>query len=194
LDDRAGDEDRLWRWVLVQGAPEGSRYGDLPCRDREGSGRPRELAGVVVRMLRWSYLADQYIQAPTGGEMTTNPIAVHGVTYQHPLALDAGCYNPWNGDAWINYPLKGQYETFTATVGIGDTADSATVASFAVLTDGKQVAGSNLVYGQAVKLSLPLAGVKRLQLRINVPDPTGAAGCSAFFPKVVFGDAQGLGP
>ncbi len=56
-----------------------------------------------------------------------------------------------------------------------DTADSATVASFAVFADGRQ-------------------RVKRLQLRINVPDPTGAAGCSAFFPKVVFGDAQWLGP
>jgi hypothetical protein len=32
-----------------------------------------------------------------------------------------------------------------------------------------------------------------LLLRINVPDPTGAAGCSAFFPKVVFGEAQWLG-
>jgi hypothetical protein len=149
---------------------------------------------VVVRMLRWSYLADQYIQSPSGGELTTDPIAIHGVTYQHPVSLDAGCYNPWNGDAWINYPLKGQYETLTATVGIGDTADSATVASFTVFADGKQVAGSNLVYGQAMKLNIPLEGVKRLQLRINVPDPTGAAGCSAFFPKVVFGDAQWLGP
>ena len=149
---------------------------------------------VVVRMLRWSYLADQYIQSPSGGELTTDPIAIHGVTYQHPVSLDAGCYNPWNGDAWINYPLKGQFETLTATVGIGDTADSATVASFTVFADGKQVAGSNLVYGQAIKLNVPLDGVKRLQLRINVPDPTGAAGCSAFFPKVVFGDAQWLGP
>ncbi len=149
---------------------------------------------LAVRMLRWSYLADQYIQSPSSGELTTDPIAIHGVTYQHPVSLDAGCYNQWSGDAWINYPLKGKFESLTATVGIGDTADSATVASFAVVADGKQVAGSNLVYGQAIKLNVPLDGVKRLQLRINVPDPTGAAGCSAFFPKVVFGDAQWLGP
>jgi hypothetical protein len=160
----------------------------------KGSAAAGSSPTVVVRMLRWSYLADQYIQSPSGGELTTDPIAIHGVTYQHPVSLDAGCYNPWNGDAWINYPLKGQYETLTATVGIGDTADSATVASFTVFADGKQVAGSNLVYGQAIKLNVPLDGVKRLQLRINVPDPTGAAGCGAFYPKVVFGDAQWLGP
>jgi NPCBM/NEW2 domain len=147
-----------------------------------------------LRVLHWSYLSDQYIQAPSGGELYTDPIVVHKQTFDHPVSLDAGCYNPWNGDAWINYPLKGQYETFTATVGIADDADPNTVASFKVYGDGQILASSDLVYGQTVKVNVSLAGLKRLQLRMNVPDPTGAAGCSVFFPKVVYGDAQWLGP
>ena len=31
-------------------------------------------------------------------------------------------------------------------------------------------------------------------LSINVPDPNNAAGCSTYFPHVVFADAQLLGP
>jgi hypothetical protein len=149
---------------------------------------------MVVRVLHWSYLGDQYIQSPSGGELHTDPIIVHKQTYEHPVTLDAGCYNPWSGDAWINYPLKGQYETFTATVGIADDADSNTVASFKVYGDGQILASSDLVYGQVVKVNVSLTDLKHLQLRINVPDPTGAAGCSVFFPKVVYGDAQWLGP
>jgi hypothetical protein len=44
-----------------------------------------------------------------------------------------------------------------------------------------------------MKLNISLAGVSKLKLMANFPDPTGAAGCASFFPRMVFGDAQLLG-
>ncbi len=149
---------------------------------------------VVVRMLRWSYLADQYIQSPSGGELTTNPIAIHGVTYQHPVAARRRLLQPVERRCLDQLPAQGPVRDADRHGRDRRHGRLRDVASFTVFADGKQVAGSNLVYGQAIKLNIPLDGVKRLQLRINVPDPTGAAGCSAFYPKVVFGDAQWLGP
>jgi hypothetical protein len=39
-----------------------------------------------------------------------------------------------------------------------------------------------------------VADMYRLRLRIHVPDPTGAAGCSSNFTQVVFGNPEILGP
>jgi hypothetical protein len=50
------------------------------------------------------------------------------------------------------------------------------------------------VHGAATKIKVSADGEYRLRLSINVPDPNNAAGCSTYFPHVVFGDAQLLGP
>jgi len=39
-----------------------------------------------------------------------------------------------------------------------------------------------------------VAGEYRLRVWINVPDPYHTGGCSSTFTKVVFGDAELLGP
>jgi hypothetical protein len=148
---------------------------------------------LPVQVLHWTYLSDIYAH-PGGGDMTTDPMTSKGVTYQHDVALDAGCYNAWSGSAWVDYPLGHAYQTFTATVGLDDQAPSGTTATYAVTGDSKQLAAGSLVPGQVVKLDLSLSGVGKLRLSMNVPDPTGAAGCGVYFPHVVFGNAQFLGP
>ncbi len=150
-------------------------------------------ASVPVEVLEWTYLASIY-ERPGAGELNTDPIVSDGVTYQNPVALDAGCYNAWGGDAWVDYDLGRRYQSFTATVGLPDSARAGSTASFTVLGDGKTLATGNLVPGSSTKLTLSLSGISKLRLFSNVPDPTGAAGCSSYFLQVVFGDAQVLGP
>ena len=58
----------------------------------------------------------------------------------------------------------------------------------------ESVAAGSLVTGAATKLRVSVSGEYRLRLRINVPDPNNAAGCSTTYTKVVFGDAELLGP
>ncbi|HUY72533.1 MAG TPA: NPCBM/NEW2 domain-containing protein [Gaiellaceae bacterium] len=136
----------------------------------------------------------EHLRATAAGELSTDPIVSNGVTHNHPVALDAGCYNAWGGDAWVDYVLGTRYELFTATVGLPDSARAGSTASFRVLGDGKTLASGNLVPGSSTKIKLSLSGISRLRLFSNVPGPTGAAGCGNYFLQVVFGDAQVLGP
>ena len=149
---------------------------------------------IPVEVFKWTYLGDIYVR-PSAGEYFTDPIAAAGVTYQHPVSLDAGCYNAWGGSAWIDYKLGGQFQTFTATVALGDLySNSGSTGSYAVIGDGKTLSSGPLLPGKSTKIEVSVTGVKKFRLLSNIPDPTGAAGCSAAYTQVVFGDAQLLGP
>jgi hypothetical protein len=156
-------------------------------------------ATVPVRVLHWQYLTSieqfAYI-TPISGNLTTTAITSGGVRYEHPIALDSGCYNQWAGSAWIDYLLERQYKAFSATVGLDDASPDGQTATFTVIAgDGKKLASGELVHGAAAtKIKVSVDGEYRLRLWINVPDPNNAAGCSTYFPHVVFGDAQLLGP
>ena len=116
-------------------------------------------------------------------------------TYRAITSLDPGCYNQWGGSAWIDYLLERQYKQFSATVGLDDASPSGQTATFSVIGgDGKKLASGSLVHGAATKVKVSVDGEYRLRLSINVPDPNNAAGCSTYFPHVVFADAQLLGP
>jgi hypothetical protein len=52
---------------------------------------------------------------PFAGDLITDPNSAHE-SVDHVIAMDAGCYNAWNGDAWADYILNKRYEQFTATV------------------------------------------------------------------------------
>jgi len=152
---------------------------------------------VPVRVLHWAYIdtidAFGYV-VPLSGDLTTGPIDSGGVHYDHDVSLDAGCYNQWNGSAWIDYILQGQYELFTATIGLDDAAPAGSTATYSIIGGGRKLASGSLVSGSSTKLRIPLAGLYRVRLEINVPDPTHAAGCSSSFTHVVFGNAELLGP
>lgn len=149
---------------------------------------------IPVQVFEWSYLADVYAH-PAAGDLDTDPLVSNRVQYEHPVALDAGCYNAWGGSAWVDYSLGRRYQTFTATVGLGDaTSDTGSTGSYTVIGDGKTLSTGQLAPGAATKVSVSLVGVAKLRLMSNIPDPTGAAGCSASYTQVVFGDAQILGP
>jgi NPCBM/NEW2 domain len=166
----------IYRVVAAKG---GSYSGDSPA--------------VVVNVFRWSYLSDLYAR-PFAGDLITEPNTSHGVEYDHAVTMDAGCYNAWNGDAWVDYILDRKYELFTATVGLDDAAPTGATASYSVFGGGKILASGSLTNGTTDKIRVPLDGMYRVRLRINVPDPTGAAGCGTNLTQVVFGDAQVLGP
>ena len=153
---------------------------------------------VPVRVLHWVYVGSVpgfAYAPPISGEVTLDPIKSAGVNYQHPVSMDAGCYNQWGGDAWVDYDLARQYELFTATVGLDDAAPAGSTATYNLIGgDGRKLASGSLVMGSATKIHVSVAGEYRLRLRVNVPDPYNAAGCSTTYTKVVFGDAELLGP
>jgi NPCBM/NEW2 domain len=154
---------------------------------------------VAVRVFRWRYLSDieqfQYIN-PIVGDLSLEPITAGGAHYAHPVTMDAGCYNGYDGSAWVDFPLERRYELFTATMGLGGYATTGSTATYDLVGgDGKKLASGSLAYGGAPqKVKVSVEGEYRLRLVINVPDPTHAAGCSTSFTQVVFGDAQLLGP
>ena len=163
-----------------------------------GTGFVGSSANVPVRVLRWQYVTSietfAYI-TPLSGNLTTTAITADGVRWEHPVALDPGCYNQWGGSAWIDYLLERQYKQFSATVGLDDASPANETATFSIVGgDGKKLASGSLVHGSATKVRVSVDGEYRLRLWINVPDPNNAAGCSTYFPHVVFGDAQLLGP
>ena len=157
-----------------------------------------ESARVPVRVLHWVYVSGVPVFAdapPISGEVTFDPIQSAGVRYRHAVSMDAGCYNQWGGDAWVDYDLERQYELFTATVGIDDSAPAGSTATYNVIGgDGRKLASGSLVSGSSTKIHVSVAGEYRLRLRVNVPDPYNAAGCSTTYTKDVFGDAELLGP
>jgi hypothetical protein len=158
-----------------------------------GATVPAVSANVPVRVLHWTYLSAIYAR-PVAGDLTTDPIVSNGVAYANPVVLDAGCYNAWNGDSWVFYSLGRKYERLTATLGLDDLSQVGSSATYTVIGDGKTLATGALAPGATAKLDVSLSGVARMRLLINVPDPTGAAGCGNHFTQVVFGNATVLGP
>ncbi|HEX4518532.1 MAG TPA: NPCBM/NEW2 domain-containing protein [Gaiellaceae bacterium] len=150
-------------------------------------------ASVPVPVLRWSYLGDVYAH-PTVGDLNTETMDVNGASDEHPVALDAGCYNGYYGDAWVDYPLAKKYETLTATMGLGGYVETGSTGSYEVIGAGKTLASGKLVPGASKKISVSLAGLASVRLKINVPDPNDAGGCGLSYTEVVFGNAQVLGP
>jgi hypothetical protein len=112
----------------------------------------------------------------------------------HPVALDAGCYNAWGGDAWVDYPLAKKYETLTATMGLAGYVETGSTGTYQVIGGGKILTSGSLVPGASKKISVSLSGLSTVRLKINVPDPYNAGGCGLSYTEVVFGDAQVLGP
>jgi hypothetical protein len=171
--------------------PTNYRVATSTGADLTGSSAP-----VHVKVLEWSFLADidAFIYArPIVGDISTEPIKAGGVTYEHPVSLDAGCYNPYDGSFWIDYNLAGQYRMFAATVAIEDAAPSPKTATYTIFAGGKILASGSLADTGSKKVSVSVDGMNRLRLRVNVPDVNHSAGCSEEITKVVFGDARLLG-
>ncbi len=150
-------------------------------------------SGVPIAVLRWRYLGDLYAR-PAAGDLNTETMDVNGAGDPHPVALDAGCYNAWGGDAWVDYPLDKKYQTLTATMGLGGYVETGSTGSYQVIGGGKTLASGSLVPGMSKKISVSLGGLSRVRLKINVPDPNNAGGCGLSYTEVVFGNAQVLGP
>jgi hypothetical protein len=154
---------------------------------------------VPVRVLHWQYLdsSDAFayvVPTPGSGALHTGPLVSNGVNYEHAVSLDPGCYNQWGGDAWIDYPLERRYESFTATVGLGESAQAGATGSYTLIGAGKKLAFGQLEPGMSKRIKVSLNGIYRLRLMINIPDPGDYEGCGSSLPQVVFGDAQVLGP
>jgi hypothetical protein len=195
VGDKPLRADGAFSFVAAPTTPGVAMYRVVTAKGTEYAGAS---ASVPVRVLRWQYVTSieefAYI-TPISGNLTTTAITSGGVRYEHPIALDPGCYNQWGGNAWIDYVLERQYKGFSATVGLDDASPVNETATYSVLGgDGKKLASGTLVHGASTKIKVSVDGEYRLRLWINVPDPDNAAGCSTYFPHVVFGDAQLLGP
>jgi hypothetical protein len=173
-----------------------SRYRVVTPKDSGFAGTSADLA---VKVFHWSYLANieefQYVD-PIVGDLSLDPITASGVHYEHGIAMDPGCYNEYDGTAWVDFPLQRRYETFTAAMALGGYATTGSTATYDIVGgDGKKLASGSLAYGGAPqKVRVSVSGEYRLRLVITVPDPTHAAGCGSTYTEVVFGDAQLLGP
>jgi len=78
--------------------------------------------------------------------------------------FDKGLYA--HSDSTFSFPLGGNWQTFTATVGLRDGAADQGSAIFTVLGDGKELYRSQLLrVGQRETIRLNLAGVQKLELR-----------------------------
>ena len=77
---------------------------------------------------------------------------------------------------------------------LDDAAPQNSTATWSVWGGGKVLASGSLTNGAVNQVKVSVANMYRLRLRINVPDPTGAAGCSSNFTQVVFGNPEILGP
>ncbi len=171
------------------GDPGTTAYRVVAAKDGPVAGNS---SPVAVKVLHWSYLSDQYTR-PFAGDLLTDPNKANGVEYDHVITMDAGCYNPWNGDAWADYILNDRYQLFTATVALDDEAPQYSTATWSVWGGGKVLASGSLTRGAVNQVKVSVADIYRLRLKINVPDPTGAAGCGLNFTQVVFGNPQVLG-
>jgi hypothetical protein len=154
---------------------------------------------VRVRILHWMSFTGvpqfgDALPAPGDGDLTTASATTGGVTYDNAVSMDAGCYNQSNGNAWLDYMLDRKYEQLTATVGIADGGPAGLTASYSFIGGGRKLVTGTLVTGALQKIKVPLDGIYKLRLEINIPDPYHAAGCSADLEQVVFGDPQILGP
>lgn len=192
-----------WKTVATKAAT-GTSFGFLVKPKDPGAATFRVVAAnagsiagnsapIVVRVYHWSYLSDQYTR-PFAGDLMTDPNTAHGVDYDHVITMDAGCYNAWNGDAWVDYILNKRYQVFTATVALDDAAPQNSTATWSVWGGGKVLASGSLANGAVNQVKVSVADMYRLRLKINVPDPTGAAGCGSNFTQVVFGNPEILGP
>jgi len=176
--------------------PGASKYRVVSSKETGFSGTS---ADVPVKVLHWSYLASiepfQYVN-PIVGDLSLEPITAGGVHYEHGISLDPGCYNEYDGTAWVDFPLQRQYEMFTAAMALGGYATNGSTATYDIVGgDGKKLASGSLAYGGAPQnVRVSVSGEYRLRLVITVPDPTHSAGCGSQYTQVVFGDAQLLGP
>lgn len=166
---------------------------------RENSAVVSASASVPIRVLHWTPFLGNPIFAdaipdPGDGDLSTDAVSSHGVNYTDAFAMDPGCYNQWDGNAWVDYMLFRKYESFTATLGIDSGAPSDQTATYSLIGGGKKLASGTLTYNSATKIKVSLDGLYRLRVLINIPDPYHAAGCTLAFPQVVFGDPQVLGP
>jgi hypothetical protein len=195
VGDKAVRANGAFSFVAAPGKPGLATYRVVTAKGTDFVGSS---ASMPVRVLHWRYVTSietfAYI-TPISGNLATTEIVSDGVRYEHPVALDPGCYNQWGGSAWIDYLLERQYKLFSATVGLDDATAPGQTATYSVIGgDGKKLASASLTHGAATKIKVSVDGEYRLRLWVNVPDPNNAAGCSTYFPHVVFGDAQLLGP
>jgi hypothetical protein len=156
-------------------------------------------ASLPIRVLHWTRFLDNPVFAdaipdPGDGDLSTEPVESHGVNYKDAFAIDPGCYNQWDGNAWVDYMLFRKYASFTATIGIAAGAPSDQTATYSLIGGGKKLASGTLTLNSATKIKVSLDGLYKLRIQINIPDPYHAAGCTLQFPQVVFGDPQVLGP
>lgn len=136
-------------------------------------------AGSVADGAASVFLADEQPVERDNAGVYTDPAAVDGVTYLHPL----GTYHP-KGRSALGYDVGRRYSRFQATVGLRDDADPDSRKRLEVFGDGRLLSTIDVTLGQPQEVDVPIAGVLRLQLVHNTVNDGFA---NAF---VIWGDAR----
>ncbi|GAA1825472.1 hypothetical protein GCM10009682_51680 [Luedemannella flava] len=141
----------------------------------EGATAPTHVTLTVAGPPATAYLAD----LPVGNSgCGSAAVVVAGLPYGHGLRCPAGA-----GFVDVLYVLDGHALRFDAVVGQPDAESAGRVARFSVIADGREIAAGTVRAGQTRALSLDVADVARLAIRVRAESgPTGGS--------LVFGDAR----
>ncbi|MGY1812859.1 PASTA domain-containing protein [Blastococcus sp. SYSU D00820] len=115
------------------------------------------------------------------GSCSTGEYPVNGTDYVNSLSCSTG-----STARTTSYLVDRLATSLDAVVGIADTSEPGTAATIAVYGDGRELARVTVGYGQSQPISVPLAGVLRVDLQyIAVGDDD--------YGNLVLGDARAVG-
>jgi hypothetical protein len=126
------------------------------------SGSTSRIELTVARSEVVSYLADQ---SPVSGYWgsSTQAVTISGATYAHSVSTDVCGYN--SGSA-VEYNLGRNYQTFSATAGLGDSSkDSTAVVLVEIFADGRKVSSQSVSYGQPFPITADMTDVLRMKIQ-----------------------------
>lgn len=128
------------------------------------------------------YLADM---APSSGSPYTGTVAVNGVSYPRSIYQQ---FNGCNTQSSYTYNLNREWSQFSATAGIADGGDTASVVQFEVYGDGSPIYSSgNVEVGETSPVNVPVTGVQNLTISFLFVD--GNMGLCTRLGNGVWGDA-----
>ncbi|WP_445491620.1 NPCBM/NEW2 domain-containing protein [Niallia sp. 03133] len=110
---------------------------------------------------------------PYVGDFNKDDLILGGIEYKSGYRFFTSGYN---GPYSNSFNLQGKYATITGLLGIADDSDSLNSTSVSFYGDGNLIQTYNLIRGELpINISLPVKGVKRLELRMEESDMVGYA-------------------
>jgi NPCBM/NEW2 domain len=129
---------------------------------------PTVSPGTSVRLI-------DFAKSAGGNGWVKGPRTIAGTGYSHSyIATVASSPSCAESVPTIEFDIDGLYQRFQATVGVSDSADTATRAQFAVSFDGTDaLVTDSIVSGHSLEIDLTMSGVHRLRLTVRNANQCG---------------------